>query len=56
MRIVRTSAEYHGPFQAAAVYSTVVPSPRGGKVQILRFDENGARVRLTEEASTEPLR
>jgi hypothetical protein len=44
---------YHGPFQALAVYSTVVPSPRGRKVQILRFEENGARVRLTEEASTE---
>ena len=27
VRIVRTSAGYHGPFQALAVYSTVVPSP-----------------------------
>jgi hypothetical protein len=53
VRIVHTSGAYHGPFQAAAVYSTVVPSRRGGKAQILRFDENGARVRLNEEASTE---
>jgi hypothetical protein len=54
VRIVHTSGGYHGPFQALAVYSTVVPSPRGGKVQILRFDETGARVRLNDEASTEP--
>ena len=53
VRIVHTSGAYHGPFQAAAVYSTVVPSRRGGKAQILRFDETGARVRLSDEASTE---
>jgi hypothetical protein len=53
VRIVHTSGAYHGPFQAAAVYSTVVPSRRGGKAQILRFDENGARVRLSDEVSTE---
>src|SRR5215472_16765655 len=50
VRIVHTSGAYHGPFQAAAVYSTVVPSRRGGKAQILRFDEDGTRVRLSEEA------
>jgi hypothetical protein len=53
VRIVHTSGGYDGPFQALAVYSTVVPSPRGGKAQILRFDETGARVRLNDEASTE---
>ena len=53
VRIDHTSGGYHGPFQAAAVYSTVVPSRRGGKAQILRFDETGARVRLSNEASTE---
>jgi hypothetical protein len=53
VRIVHTSGGYHGPFQAVAVYSTVVPSRRGGKAQILRFDETGARVRLNEEPSTE---
>jgi hypothetical protein len=53
VRIVHTSGGYHGPFQALAVYSTVVPSPRGGKAQILRFDETGARVRLNDEAPTE---
>jgi hypothetical protein len=31
VKIVHTSGRYHGPFQAAAVYSTVVPSRRGGK-------------------------
>jgi hypothetical protein len=53
VKIVHTSGGYHGPFQAAAVYSTVVPSRWGGKAQILRFDETGARVRLNEEAATE---
>ena len=56
VRIVHTSGGYHGPLQAAAVYSTGVPSPSGGKAQILRFDETGARMRLNEEASTEPIR
>jgi hypothetical protein len=49
VRIVHTSGGYDGPFQT----STIVPSPRGGKAQILRFDETGARVRLNDEASTE---
>jgi hypothetical protein len=53
VEIVHTSGGYQGPFQAAAVYSTVVPSRRGGKAQIPRFDETGGRVRLNEEASTE---
>jgi hypothetical protein len=53
VNIIHTSGGYHGPFQAAAVYSTVVPSRRGGKAQILRFDETGARVQLNEEASAE---
>jgi hypothetical protein len=48
-RIVHTSGGYHGPFQAPPI----VPSPRGGKAQILRFDETGAHVRLNDEASTE---
>ena len=44
---------HYDTFQAVAVYSTVVSSRRGGKAQILRFDETGTRVRLSEEASTE---
>jgi hypothetical protein len=32
---------------------STVASRRGGKAQILRFDETGTRVRLSEEASTE---
>jgi hypothetical protein len=51
VKIVHTSAGYHGNFQARAVYSTVVPSAVGGKAQIRHFDENGAPMRLDDEVS-----
>jgi hypothetical protein len=51
VKVVHTPAGYHGRFQARAVYSTVVPSPGGGKAQIRRFDETGAPVRLDDEVS-----
>jgi hypothetical protein len=51
VKIVHTPAGYHGTFQARAVYSVVVPSATGGKAQIRRFDETGARVLLDDEVS-----
>jgi hypothetical protein len=49
VKIVHTSAGHHGKFEAHALYSIVVPSAIGGKAQILRFDDTGARVRMADE-------
>jgi len=57
VRIVHTGAGHHGAFEAQAVYSVVLRPTQGGKAQILRFDAEGAPVRLADErksASDQP--
>jgi hypothetical protein len=49
VKIVHTSAGHHGAFEAHALYSVVMRSAAGGKAQILRFDDTGARVRMADE-------
>jgi len=52
VNIVHTSAGHHGRFEAKAVYTVLVRSPNGGKVQIVRFDETGAVVVMADERPT----
>ncbi|KVZ43005.1 hypothetical protein [Burkholderia ubonensis] len=52
VKIVHTSAGYHGGFEAKAVYTVIVRSPNGGKAQIVRFDETGAVVVMADERPT----
>jgi hypothetical protein len=52
VKIVHTSAGYHGTFEAKALYAVVVRSPGGGKIRIVRFDETGAVVVMADERPT----
>jgi hypothetical protein len=52
VKIVHTSAGHHGTFEARAVYTVVVRNPNGGKAQIIRFDETGAVVVMSDERPT----
>jgi hypothetical protein len=49
VKIVHTSAGYHGEFEANAVYSVVVRSAHRGKAEIVRFDDTGAPVLMADE-------
>ena len=49
VKIVHTSAGYHGEFEANAVYSVVVRHAAGGKAEIVRFDDTGAPVLMADE-------
>lgn len=49
VKIVHTSAGYHGEFEANAVYSVVVRSAAGGKAEIVRFDDTGSPVLMADE-------
>ena len=49
VKIVHTSAGYHGEFEANAVYSVVMRSAAGGKGEIVRFDDTGAPVVMADE-------
>lgn len=49
VKIVHTSAGYHGEFEAKAVYSVVVRSAYRGKAEIVRFDDTGAPVLMADE-------
>lgn len=52
VKIVHTSAGHHGGYEVRAVYSVVVRGPNGGKFRILRFDETGAPVTMSDERAT----
>lgn len=49
VKIVHTSAGYHGKFEAEAVYSVIARNPVGGKAQIVRFNDVGTRVTMADD-------
>jgi hypothetical protein len=51
VRIVHTSAGWHGPFEADALYNVVL-SKDGGKAEIVRFDDQGIVVQMPDEVPT----
>ncbi len=53
VRIVHTSAGYHGKFEADAVYSVVVRNPGGGKAEIVRFTDAGTRLTMADDQPSE---